>query len=270
MFSTEDVVYRSVDGVVLSATIYRPAGPGPFPAVIDVHGGAWIYGDRSKNRALSNYLAACGIIVMSVDFRKPPHIYPASVRDVNAGIRWLKRHVEGLGGRPDWVGGLGASSGGHLILLNALLPSAPDYRDATPDPLALEARLRMVVACWPIVDPHARYLMAQERGLAKLTAAHDAYWMPRDGMRIGNPQAILDERRFTDLPPTLIVQGTNDANMSPEMIPRFVRSYREAGGEIRMETYENEPHDFIMAEPTSPASQRAMKHIKDFILSFAN
>jgi acetyl esterase len=204
---------------------------------------------------------------MSLDFRKLSFVYPASVTDVNAGIRWLKQHAQALGGRPDWVGGLGSSSGGHLILLNALRPADPDYCDMAPDAVGHDARLRLVVACWPIVDPDARYRMTLERGMTKLTEAHDAYWVPPQGMVAGNPQNIVDEGRFTDLPPTLVIQGTDDGNMTPDMIPRFVEAYRGRGGRLDIETFEGQPHDFICADPSSATSARAMVRIRDFILS---
>ena len=40
----EDIEYLAHDGVALPARIYRPRGPGPFPAMVELHGGAWIKG----------------------------------------------------------------------------------------------------------------------------------------------------------------------------------------------------------------------------------
>jgi acetyl esterase/lipase len=41
-FHTRDVVYLQVDGKTFQATVYQPEGPGPFPAILSVHGGAWV------------------------------------------------------------------------------------------------------------------------------------------------------------------------------------------------------------------------------------
>lgn len=266
-FSTKDVVYRSVGDVMLSATLYTPFGPGPFPAIVEVHGGAWNFCDRSRNMRLCQYLAATGIIVMALDFRAPPHIYPSSVCDVNAGIRWLKRHAATLGGDPQRVAALGSSSGGHLVLLNGLRPRDEAYCEAL-GPGEFDAQLHFMVTCWPIVDPMARYEMAKSRGLQNLTAAHDLYWVPACNMAVGNPQLIVDAGRYTSLPPLLIVQGTKDANMTQEMIDRFVASYRDAGGRLEIEKYEAQPHDFFMTMPDSSETRAAMAWISDFI--FAN
>ncbi len=68
----EDVAYhRDADGDLL-ARLYRPAGTGPFPVLIDLHGGAWTSGDRTQNVAIATVLADSGILVVSLDFYRPP------------------------------------------------------------------------------------------------------------------------------------------------------------------------------------------------------
>src|SRR5438105_3542889 len=86
-----DLEYQRLDGVTLLARLYRPIRPGnsggSFPAVIDVHGGAWASGDRLNNAPLDEAIAKSGIVVLAIDFRMPPqHRYPASIADVNLAI----------------------------------------------------------------------------------------------------------------------------------------------------------------------------------------
>ncbi|CAN0493519.1 unnamed protein product, partial [Phaeothamnion confervicola] len=160
-----DVPYlRSGDSDLL-ARIYRPAGTGPFPGLVEIHGGAWTGNDRFANAAIGRDLAANGIVVMSIDFRMPPQAgYPASIRDANFAIRWLKANAEQFDVDPAKIGALGTSSGAHQMLLTALRPADPDFA-AIPLPRT-DANLRFAVACWPVADPLKRYRMAQERGLA--------------------------------------------------------------------------------------------------------
>src|SRR5438128_1037364 len=116
-FSVKDVEYRRHNGEPLQALIYQPAGEGPFPAIIEIHGGAWNSGDRTNNPAIAEGLAASGVVVASIDFRmggKDP--YPSSLEDINFAIRWLKDHAAEFHADASTVGGLGVSSGGHLIL----------------------------------------------------------------------------------------------------------------------------------------------------------
>src|SRR5882672_5808297 len=87
-FRADDVEYQRQNGQPLLARLYQPIGPGPFPAVLEVHGGAWIGGDRFNNAAIAQSLAADGIVVLSIDFRMPPAArYPDTIADVNLGIR---------------------------------------------------------------------------------------------------------------------------------------------------------------------------------------
>jgi acetyl esterase/lipase len=157
-----DLEYRRAGEAPLLARLYRPQGPTdsgtPFPALVDVHGGAWASGDRLNNALLDEALAKNGIVVLAIDFRMPPaHRYPASIADVNFATRWLKARAAEFGSRRDLVGGLGTSSGGHQLLLSALQPA---NRDFTALPLAEapheDASLPYLVLCWPISDPLAR------------------------------------------------------------------------------------------------------------------
>ena len=75
----EDIIYQSPNGMPLLARLYRPGGTGPFPAVLEVHGGAWTSGDRLNNVSIAESLASDGIVVLSIDFRMPPAAaYPAA------------------------------------------------------------------------------------------------------------------------------------------------------------------------------------------------
>ena len=94
-----DVEYQRLAGKPWLARIYQPKGTGPFPTIVDVHGGAWHNGDRTNNEGIDRTLAAKGIVVAALDFRQPPEAgYPASICDVNLGVRWLKAHAADFNG----------------------------------------------------------------------------------------------------------------------------------------------------------------------------
>src|SRR5579863_9485832 len=123
-----DLEYRRTEEGPLLARLYRPKGAGPFPALVEVHGGAWAAGDRLNNAPLDEALAKSGIVVLAIDFRMPPkHRYPASIADIHYATRWLKAHAAEFGSRADLVAGLGTSSGAHQLLLSALEPSDRRY-----------------------------------------------------------------------------------------------------------------------------------------------
>jgi acetyl esterase len=260
----EDRAYASPDGITLLARIYRPEGSGPFPAVLEVHGGAWVNGDRLNNVAIAEHLAAAGILCVSVDFRMPPQAqYPAPVADVNYAISWLKAHAEEFGSRTDLVGALGTSSGGHLVLLNALRPDDARYAGAKLP--GADASVAFVVVCWPVADPPTRYRTMQARGNLRLVAAYDRFWPDEAAMEEGSPQAILARGEKVRTPPVLIMQGTADDNLTPDMASRFADAYANAGGKIELTMFPGMPHAFIAADPTAQDAQRALALIVDFI-----
>lgn len=263
----EDREYQRPDGVPLLARLYRPEGRGVFPAVLEVHGGAWTSGDRLNNVAIAESLAADGIVVLSIDFRMPPVArYPTAVADVNLGIRWLKAHAVEFGSRATLVGGLGTSSGGHLLLLSALRPRDSRYAAlALPGETGGDATLRFAVACWPVADPLTRYRVMRERSNDRLVEAHNAFWPSEAAMEEGNPQLILERGEAIDKPPMLIIQGTADNNLTQDMADRFADAYTRAGGSIDKEIFQNQPHAFIPGAPMAPDSLRALGLIKTFI-----
>src|SRR5438445_6633756 len=149
----KDVEYQRHGDQPWLARVYRPVGTGPFPTVVDVHGGAWNNGDRLNDRLMNQAMAAQGVLTVAIDFRQPPQAgYPASVQDMNLAIRWLKAHAAEHGGT-DKVGALGVSSGGHLVLLGGMRPRDARYSAL---PLAehpeIDASLAYVIACWPVSD----------------------------------------------------------------------------------------------------------------------
>jgi acetyl esterase len=261
---------RHSDGALL-ARLYCPFGAGPFPALVEVHGGAWASGDRLNNAPLDEALAESGIVVLAIDFRMPPvHRYPASIADINFATRWLKTHAAEFGSRRDLVGGLGTSSGAHQLLLSALKPQDPRYA-ALPltDAPVEDAGLPYLVLCWPISDPLARYRMVREKGNTRLVEAHDAYWRSEDEMAEGNPQLILERGEAGALPPAIVVQGTADDNVTPDMADRFAAAYRARGGRLELHKFEGQPHTFIPRDPGSDASRRATELLRDFVLAQA-
>jgi acetyl esterase/lipase len=263
----EDIEYGRAGDAPLLARLYRPRGLAGFSSMVDVHGGAWVGNDRLQNAAMDQVIAAAGTAVLALDFRlAPASPYPASVMDVNLGIRWLKANIARWGGDAACVGGLGTSSGGHQLWLNVLRPR--DIRYAAlklADAADVDAGLGFVVVCWPISDPVARYRMARETGNERLVKNHDAYFLTEAAMAEANPQAILESGVARNLPPALLIQGTADNNVTPDMADRFVAAYAKAGGRISLRKFEGQPHTFIAQNPTSPASVEAIGLIVDFI-----
>jgi len=61
--------YGQHDGVTLTGDLYTPAGAGPYPAIVAVHGGGWQVGDASFYQYWGPYLAQRGYVLFSIDYR---------------------------------------------------------------------------------------------------------------------------------------------------------------------------------------------------------
>jgi acetyl esterase/lipase len=262
------VAFPGGNGVPLEAILYRPQGPAGA-AVVDVHGGAWTAGSRTSDAATARYLATRGIAVLSIDFRMPPDAgYPATVTDVSAGIRWLKAHAADAGTVAARVGVLGLSSGGHLALLATLRPYDERYAGPAgagePDPA-----VPFVAVGWAVTDPVARFRMACARPEPRLIEAHRAFWPDEAAMEDGSPVGIVARGAAQRLPALLIVQGTEDENLTPDMQTRFAAAYRACGGAVELVEYPGEKHAFVGRDATSPAAQDALARIASFITAEA-
>jgi acetyl esterase len=262
---TFDVEYRRDADQPWLARIYRPLGSGPFPTILNVHGGQWKRGDRLNMAYVSTNLAASGAVVAAIDFRHLPRWhYPLSLVDINYATRWLKAHAAEFGGDARHVGGLGGSSGGHLVALSAMRPRDPRYRAL---PLAeapdVDATLAYLLTCYPILDPYGRYLFAKETGRDDILAATEGYFVPWETVHEGSPREILDRGEAVELPPLQIIQGTIDKNVTPALQEAFAAAYRARGGTVEVEIFPEMPHQFVQSP--GPGADAGHARMKDFI-----
>jgi acetyl esterase/lipase len=259
-YDVEDVEYLRHGDKPLLARVFIPHGEGPFPALVECHGGAWCLSNRLTERLRHEAMASQGIVSIALDFRSGNEDpYPASVADINYAVRWAKANARKLKTRPDLVGLSGQSSGGHLAMLVAMRPHDPRYA-AIPVPGAThDAGVRCVVMSWPVINPLSRYRHAK-RSLGSPNPAewpksiiprHDSYWGSEANMAEGNPMLALERGEKVETPPAIWFQGQGDtvhdykdveSDFPGNEPQRFVANYRKAGGEIALEYIDAERH----------------------------
>ena len=273
----EDIEYIRHGDTPYLLRLFKPAGQGPFPLIVELHGGAWCRGDRENDGLLNEALAKSGVVVAALDWRMPPVApYPAALADINYAVRWLKTRATDLRSRPEFVGIMGSSSGGHQAMLAAMRP-----RDSRYSALSLpagaakfDASVRCAVLCWPVIDPLGRYHYAkelQQRGgvqaefAGRVLPSHDQFWGSETTMSEGSPTRALERGEPAELPPVLYIQGTADiAHPKPDR-ERFVEGYRKAGGHLELELFEGEAEGFIGRNANSPNATRATEKIIEFV-----
>jgi len=261
-FDVEDIEYLRHGDKPLLARVFRPRGEGPFPALIECHGGAWCLSDRTTERLRHEAMAKNGIVSIGLDFRSGNEDpYPSSVQDINYAVRWAKLNARALKTRAELVGLSGQSSGGHLAMLVAMRPRDARYL-AIPLPAgssAQDATVGCLLMSWPVINPLSRYRHAK-RALAganppewpkSIIPRQDAYWRSEANMAEGNPMLALERGEKVETPPAVWFQGRGDvlhdykdadASFPGNEPQRFVANYRKAGGEIALEYIDAERH----------------------------
>jgi len=257
----EDVAYGGPADARLLARVYRPLGAARSrPALVDVHGGAWTYFDRTADAYFDRALAASGLVVVALDFRQAPaHRYPSAVADVVAGVRFVKANAARLGVDPARVGLVGGSSGGHLALLAAIRPNAAAYA-TTPfvggDAATVDARTVFALALWPIADPLARYRYLLDRiahprpaadrffDAERLKAGHDAFFGDAATMHAASVPRIVAAGEAEAVPPIWIAHPELDENVTLEMSTHLAATWRGAGGTAELAVFAGVGHSF--------------------------
>src|SRR5438105_1621109 len=256
---------QAAGGRMLRARVYQPQGAGPFPVLLDLHGGAWNNKDRFANETMDRALAATGVLVAAIDMTLAPEApYPAAVQDANYGVRWLKARAPKWNGDPSSLGVLGSSTGGHIAELIGMRPRDERY-NAIPLPEApnVDASVVYVATRSPISDPHARYQQAEKMKRAEMVQNTKNWFIPWETIHEANPQQILDRRENVSLPPLLIMQGALDDNVLPSLQEKFAASWRAAGGDCSLEIFEGCEH--LWVDKPGPATDRAHEMVKAFI-----
>lgn len=256
---------RNAAGRMLMARIYQPSGPGPFPAILDLHGGGWNNKDRKAEGPMDRALASSGLLVVAVDMTLAPEApYPASVQDANYSVRWLKANASKWNGDASRLGIYASSSGGHIAELLAMRPNDPRY-NAIPLPSApnVDATVSFLAMRSPVSNTWARFTNAESLKRDAMIKNNTTYFVPWDSIHESNPQEILERKEKVTLVPLLVMQGALDDNVRPAAQEQFVKTYTAAGGDVQFHVFEDSEHEWV-AKP-GPQTDKAREMVKAFI-----
>lgn len=271
----EDVEYLRHGDEALLARVFRPKGSGPFPIMVELHGGAWVRGTRENGDAANEALAKNGVIVVALDFRVPPVAgYPGSLADIHYGIRWCKTQAASWNGTGS-VGVMGTSSGAHQAMLVGMRPDDPRYA-AVPmsnGATAVDGTVGCVIMVSPVIDPLGRYLYAKglrddikprEEMASRIAPAHESYWGTEEAMAEAAPNRMLARGERTAMPMTLcMARSYEEAHPRPDLL-QFIDEYRKAGGEIDFKVFEGEGEG-LLRDISTPVAQEALELMTGFI-----
>jgi acetyl esterase/lipase len=278
------IVYTSGTSRPHALDLYLPPDPAGAPVLLYLHGGAWITGARDETATRLKRIAEAGLTVASIDYtfvQDAP--FPAQLADILTAAAWLTENRERFGYEPGETILGGASAGGHLATLSALLLSDPGVDTAAlPDGFRIAGALSLfasldLTAGKPVVDP-ARGLrvpaMVANAPVPEFFAGVHPSPRRRAALLAGVTEDELDEkilaaysplhRLHAALPRTLLLHGTADAMVPAEQSIRFRDAAGRIGASVELELVEGANHEGVEFE-----SPRIATRIAEFALDGA-
>jgi acetyl esterase/lipase len=256
--AVEEVVFAKVGDRELKLDVATPAGDGPFPAVICLHGGGWVGGDRKQMSQTISTLAGRGYVAVSPDYRLAPQDrFPAAVEDAKAAVRWLRANAKEYRVNPEKIGALGFSAGGHLACLLGVT-SAEDGLEGTGGNGEQSSRVQAVVSFFGPTDLTAKDEwgpVAEQRNLVPFLGGNRAE--KAEAYRKASPVCYADRK---GAPPFLFLHGGADTVVRPEQSKRLAEKLTAAGGAARVILVEGEGHGW-----RGPALLKSIGQAVDFL-----
>jgi alpha-L-fucosidase 2 len=232
-----DIEYGTAAGVSLRLDASIPDGPGPFPAVILVHGGGWSGGDKSGGpkkgymAPMHEPLGTAGFAWFSINYRLTPKFrHPAAVEDVETAIRWLKAHAAEYRIDPRRIALSGESAGGHLVAMAAVRAN-----DAT--------RVAAVVPFYGVFDfvAEAKRRNGAIQSFVKLFGRETLDDTMLKLMHEASPINFVK----AGLPPFLLLHGTADQSVAYSQSVDMQARLRAAGVPCELITIKDGPHGML-------------------------
>jgi acetyl esterase/lipase len=249
------VTYATHDGVALAGDLYLPAGAKNAPAVVAVHGGAWVGGSRNAFQYWGPHLAARGIALFAISYRlaKPNQkTFPAAVQDVLAGVQFVRGKAGELGIDPERIGLLGASAGGHLAALAALGGEAKIFANGYPQDAyaSVSTKVKALVGVYGIYDVLAMWTSYQVDGPRSNNIELMMGASPMDSRQLYFDATPISYATFANNKlNVLLVTGTQDDLVPPRLhYEPFLLALKQAGFFVRNVVVGGAPH-FWMNDP---------------------
>ena len=234
----EGIVIGEGGGRSLKADIFLPPlEEKSRPAVLFIHGGGWIEGDRSQLRGYGILLARLGFVCMCNSYRlSNESIWPAQVQDVNCAIRYLRANATDLGLDPNRIGVSGNSAGGHLSLM-AAATNYDQIFEGDGGSNEVSSEIKAVCAIYPPTII---------RQLEMLNPLENAFLMlmgkeaKKEDFDKASPLNYVTE----DYPPCMLIHGSADSVVRLKDSTKFYEKLIEFNRPASLHIFSEEGHAF--------------------------
>ncbi len=228
--SENDIVFATVADTPLKLNLSMPnEGSGPFPAVVCIHGGGWVGGERKQMAKTIEVLARRGYVAAAADYRlAPKNRFPACIEDCQSAVRWLRANSGKYHIDPAKIGAVGLSAGGHLACLLAVSENGDD------------SRVQAVVSFAGPTDLTDETLQVPEvlkENLIPLLGG-----TPREQPDTYRKASPFHYPLSRTPPPFLMVHGSDDKVVPVRQVQAFAEKLKRSGGSTRVRVLEGEGH----------------------------
>ncbi|HUQ38880.1 MAG TPA: alpha/beta hydrolase [Acidimicrobiales bacterium] len=237
----EGVVFGQGGGRDLLCDVYvPPEEKRNGAAILLLHGGSWIAGDRTQLRGYGILLGREGYLCVASEYRLLPEAnWPAQIHDAKAALRWLRKNAAMWGVDPDRIAVEGNSAGGHLALLLAGTQGLEEFAGETDD--GVSDAVKAVMAVYPptVLTETTR---ATSEGRQLLIAM---FGEGAAGEAVAELASPITHAK-PGFPPTLLISGTNDIVVPHESSVRMYEALAAAGVHVDLHLIAEQPHAFDM------------------------
>ncbi|MGK5556814.1 alpha/beta hydrolase fold domain-containing protein [Actinomadura kijaniata] len=224
-----NIVFREEGRLRLKLDVYRPATDAPDgglrPGLMQVHGGAWVIGDkREQGLPLLNHMAVQGWVGFNVNYRLSPRAtWPDHLIDLKHFIAWYREHAEEHGADPDFLCVTGGSAGGHLTAMVALTANVPEFQPGFED---VDTSVRGAVpfyGVYDLVEPGPWPVPMGATPFMQKMVLKKSFRDEREAFAKASPVTYLNE----DAPPFFVIHGSRDSLIPVGEARRFVEKLRD-------------------------------------------
>jgi acetyl esterase/lipase len=225
-----NLTYRRVAGREIKLDVYMPATPPPEgtrrPAVLQIHGGAWIIGDkREQGIPLLKYLAARGWVCFNANYRlSPGATWPDQLVDLKYALAWIREHADEYGIDPNFIAVTGGSAGGHLTAMMALTANDPEYQPGIED---ADTSLQAAVPFYGVYDFTNRNKVMPDQFIPWILEPLVMKRFIADEPEAFSKASPLDNIH-PDAPPFFVIHGDNDTLAPVQDARQFAKELAES------------------------------------------
>lgn len=263
---TRGVPFSGGDGGPrLKLDVYEPLTPRlpgeRRPAIVQIHGGAWVVGDkREQGIPLLNHLASNGWVGFNVNYRLSPKVRaPEHLVDCKRAIAWIRQHADDYGIDPDFICVTGGSAGGHLTAMVALTAGDPEYQPGFED---ADTSVQAAVPFYGLYDFADTSLMSPGFGEMFSEPLVFKAKYSEDPTPFERYSPIFHVR--PDAPPMMMIHGTRDALIPIESARPFAaKMAAESQHAVVWVELDGAQHAFDIFP--SPRTVRSVEYVERFL-----